>query len=230
VPEKAEGLADMWALFTQRNMLILYPLMMWCAISQATYMASFVPFMTLGMPTTGPNGWDDDKQIKESTLALVGFGIGQVVGGLVNGQLVDLLPTRTVALICIGELLVGAALLVYYTYQLTFTLWFAGVMNIAWGIQDSGANTFCYCILASQFDSKNLPLGLFFFTLSFFAFVFCYVEALITTHTAYLVYFSGCCVWALSSWILFFVAFKLRGKEEEEEIFEEIEEALVPMD
>jgi hypothetical protein len=55
--EKEEGLKDMWALFTQKNMLILYPLMMWCAISQATYMASFVPFMTLGMP----DKWDNDK-------------------------------------------------------------------------------------------------------------------------------------------------------------------------
>ena len=77
------------------------------------------------------------------------------------------MPPRTVALICLGELLVGAGLLLAYTYQLTFTLYFAGLMNIAWGIQDSGANTFCYCILASQFDSKNLPLALFFFTLCF---------------------------------------------------------------
>ena len=140
------------------------------------------------------------------------------------------MPPRTVALICLGELLVGAGLLLAYTYQLTFTLYFAGLMNIAWGIQDSGANTFCYCILASQFDSKNLPLALFFFTLCFFAFVFSYLEALVTTHTANLIYFGFCSLWATSAWVLFLVGFKLRDDGEEEKVFDEVEEALVPME
>ena len=37
--------------------------------------------MTLGMP----KDWNDDKQLKMATLALVGLGAGEIIGGVING-------------------------------------------------------------------------------------------------------------------------------------------------
>jgi len=39
--------------------------------------------MTLGMPAH----FNEDKQLKNATLALVGLGMGEIIGGVINGQL-----------------------------------------------------------------------------------------------------------------------------------------------
>jgi hypothetical protein len=71
-----------WRLFTSKRMLKLVPLLCYSGISMAVYQAALVPLMTITMDPT----WDDNKQIKQATLAQVGLGVGEVVGGLINGE------------------------------------------------------------------------------------------------------------------------------------------------
>jgi hypothetical protein len=42
-----------------------------------------------------PDCWNSEKTIKLSTLAQIGLGLGEVIGGLANGEIQDRLATRT---------------------------------------------------------------------------------------------------------------------------------------
>lgn len=42
-----------------------------------------------------PDCWTSEKTIKLSTLAQIGLGLGEVIGGLANGEIQDRLATRT---------------------------------------------------------------------------------------------------------------------------------------
>jgi len=42
-----------------------------------------------------PGCWTSEKTIKLSTLAQIGLGLGEVIGGLANGEIQDRLATRT---------------------------------------------------------------------------------------------------------------------------------------
>ena len=60
--------------------------MAWSGLSMAIYQAAMVPQMQMSMIK---KNWDDDKQLHWSTLAQVGLGIGEVIGGYVNGEIED---------------------------------------------------------------------------------------------------------------------------------------------
>ena len=89
-PKESE-LKQTWNLFKSTRMLKLLPLMMWSGISMGIYQAAIVPNMVIGMPSD----WDDNKQDQMSTIAQIGLGVGEVIGGLANGEITDRLGTRT---------------------------------------------------------------------------------------------------------------------------------------
>lgn len=72
-----------WRLFNTKRMRQLCPLMIWSGISMATYQAAIVPLMVEQMPKS----WSNEKQVELSTLAQIGLGVGEVVGGLINGEI-----------------------------------------------------------------------------------------------------------------------------------------------
>jgi hypothetical protein len=65
-------------------MLKLVSLLSYSGISMAVMQAALVPLMIITMDDTT---WNDDMKLKQATLAQVGLGIGEVVGGLVNGEI-----------------------------------------------------------------------------------------------------------------------------------------------
>jgi hypothetical protein len=64
------------------------PLCTWTALSLAIYQASFAPLLTLGMDNSHPN-WDYDQQTTAVTVAMISLGIGESVGVLANGWILD---------------------------------------------------------------------------------------------------------------------------------------------
>jgi hypothetical protein len=71
-------------MFTSKRMLKLVSLLSYSGISMAVMQAALVPLMIITMDDTT---WNDDMKLKQATLAQVGLGIGEVVGGLVNGEI-----------------------------------------------------------------------------------------------------------------------------------------------
>ena len=125
----------------------LFPLMAWTGLSMAIYQAVLVPQMTYSMPAS----WDDEKQLKYSALAQVGLGVGEVVGGYLNGEIEDKFGVKASFYANIVQFVLAFAALIAVTYLNEFTLWSATLMNLLWGLSDSGLNIFTECIAGFQF-------------------------------------------------------------------------------
>lgn len=135
-------------LMVSSRMLKIVPFIMWTAISCAIYAGVFVPLMTDTMSTNlKTQDWSDQTKQKNSLLALVGLGLGEIMGSLVLGQIQDRFSNRITVLTCLmlSSISVGTAILYVRVYY--FTLWFAVLMCFAWGFQDGGMNCYISCIL-----------------------------------------------------------------------------------
>ena len=145
----------------------------------------------------------------------MGLGVGEIIGGIMSGQLQDNLPSRVVIIINMVELVIAVAILCYYTLNNHYTLWYALILNFFWGLQDSGLNNFIYCIAGFQFESKTLPFALYFFIQSFFCFVGIFLQALLKTSVSYMVYFAVLAAFSLFAWLLFMFAFDIKLDEKQ---------------
>jgi predicted MFS family arabinose efflux permease len=119
------------------------PLIVWSGISLAIYQSSMIPLMTLGMDKTSQ---DEQAQLKKCNIAMIGLGLGEAVGGYFNGFLHDKYGSRKAVIFNLIELVIAVALLMLYTVNNEFSMWTASVMNLMWGLQDSGVNNFIMCI------------------------------------------------------------------------------------
>jgi predicted MFS family arabinose efflux permease len=77
---------------------------------------------------------------------LVWIGVGESVGGVLNGQLEDRYGAKRVCYFYFAELTVAFAFLFWYTALNEFNPYRAALLNFFWGIQDSAANNFIWCV------------------------------------------------------------------------------------
>lgn len=81
-----EDLKETLQLMFSPRMLKIVPFMMWTAISTAVYAGVFVPLMTDTMPQNPKSlDWDEQTRQRNCLLALVGLGLGEILGSLVLG-------------------------------------------------------------------------------------------------------------------------------------------------
>ena len=66
-----------------------------------------------------------------------------------------------------------------------------------------------------QFESQDRPFSIFYFCQSFFTFVFVYIEAVITSKQAFLIFYIACAVFALVGWLIFYFFFDLSEEKPE---------------
>jgi hypothetical protein len=105
---------------------------------------------------------------------------------------------------------------IWYVINNHFTLTFAFMMNLCWGLQDSGVNVFAECICGFQFKGHlEMPFSIYFFCQSFMCFVGTYVCSALTSPTAYVIFYIGSAVLALASWGIFAVFFEVLEESDE---------------
>ncbi len=81
-----EDILETAKLMVSSRMLKIIPFIMWTAVSCAIYAGVFVPLMTDTMSTnTKTLNWSDQTKQKNCLLALVGLGLGEILGSLVLG-------------------------------------------------------------------------------------------------------------------------------------------------
>jgi len=81
-----EDILETAKLMVSSRMLKIIPFIMWTAISCAIYAGVFVPLMTDTMSTnTNTLNWSDQTKQKKCLLALVGLGLGEILGSLALG-------------------------------------------------------------------------------------------------------------------------------------------------
>ena len=97
--------------------------------------------------------------------------------------------------------------MIWYLMNNEFTLWFAFIMNFAWGLQDAGVNVYSDCLCGFEFESETLPFSVLYFSQSMFCFIFTYVEAPLTTKKLNIIYMIGCAVVGLIAWFFYYFTF-----------------------
>jgi len=163
-----------------------------------------------------PTNCSDNKTLKLSTIAQIGLGVGEVVGGLVNGEIQDRLGTRKALIANLVQVFLAFGVSLVYIINNHFTLWFAFLMNFAWGLQDSGVNVFAETICGFQFKgSLEMPFSIYFFCQSFFCFLGTYVMSALTTPLEYAILYVVCAVLCLIAWAVFGLFFKVLEETDE---------------
>jgi predicted MFS family arabinose efflux permease len=77
---------------------------------------------------------------------MIGVGVGEVLGALLNSQIQDRLGNRVSLYVNVTELCLAMVSLIYYCINDTYSLWFGFTFNLFWGFQDAGVNNFVMCI------------------------------------------------------------------------------------
>jgi hypothetical protein len=115
-----EDILETAKLMLSKRMLKIIPFIIWTAVSCAIYAGVFVPLMTDTMSTNlKTQNWSDQTKQKNCLLALVGLGLGEILGSLVLGQIQDKYSNRLTIITCLllSSLAIGITILfvrIYY--------------------------------------------------------------------------------------------------------------------
>jgi MFS family permease len=135
-------------------MVKLLPLVTLSSYSQAIFATLFVPLMTDAIKANPETqSWVAATSNKHCLLALVGFGVGEIVGGLALGKIMDKIGNKASLVLCLVLMLVGTAAALAFIFIFSFTLWLAVIMTFTWGVQDGALNNLLFCIMDFQFES-----------------------------------------------------------------------------
>ena len=124
------------------------PQLAWTGISIAYYSGNLVEMMSATL------GGNSNYQFKWSMLAMVLFGVGEILGGFLIGSIVDRFGTKA-AIICnlvIILIMFGVTSAFIEVYKFNALAW---IMCFMWGIQDSGVNTQIQETLGFEFDNSS---------------------------------------------------------------------------
>lgn len=137
-----------------RRMLVLMPQILWTGVSVAFYSGILVDAIAASVV-----GTDAEQQYK-AVLAMIAFGVGEILGCFFIGWIVDRFGSKNAAWanvgICLVMTVVTVAFLVVNEYNAL-----AYIMAFMWGIEDSATNTHCQEMLGFEFDNNSEPFSVY---------------------------------------------------------------------
>ena len=74
------------------------------------------------------------KELEKATYAMIGLGVGEVIGGLGNGQLQDKFGYKIALKANLIQLVLAFAMVIYYTIQESWSMYIAVALNFCWGL------------------------------------------------------------------------------------------------
>jgi MFS family permease len=99
-------------------------------------------------------------KFKNSMLAMILFGIGEILGCFFIGLIVDKFGSKTASVMNI--LIMTCMTIVTFIYCWIWEFgWLAFLMCFLWGFQDSAINTHSGEILGFEFDSNSEPFSVY---------------------------------------------------------------------
>lgn len=127
----------------------------------------------------------------KSMYAMMAFGIGELIGSLAIGEVVDRLGNRLASWLTIASVLTQTILILLFIYDNQF-----GVLAISltffWGVQDAAANTQTQQLLGFEFQDNVRSFAVFNVAQSLFTVFVITLEAYIVTNTESYVFNSLC--------------------------------------
>lgn len=106
-------------------------------------------------------GLTEKQKISQSLYAMIGFGIGEFVGGFISGTIIDKIGSKRASLINFLLILIAGILQYYVICQLHFGI-LAYVACFFWGLQDASVNTHTFQILGFEFKNASESFSILF--------------------------------------------------------------------
>lgn len=154
-------------------MLCFVPLCNLSAVSLAVYQAVLIPLLVMGMSPL----LSDADQITNATLACVGLGVGEVIGGMSYGRIQDTFGTKVAATVTLVEWCVACAVAIIYTINNQYSFTFAFLMSMFWGIQDCALNAFQFAVCGFQFEELTTAFAVYYLFKSVTGFICIFLES-----------------------------------------------------
>ena len=195
-------------------MIVLYPIILSTSINLGIYSSVSIKMMVDTMDDEALWGTDDKEKTSKALLCMLGLGVGEIAGSIAFGRVMDKCPIKCTVLINILAATIGYGSLLLFGAFYEFSFPLAILMTTSWGVQDAGIVCLLQSMLGFQFESQTTPFSVYKFMQSLLIFVVFYIESLIETQTAYLVYFCICYALAILAWVVFYNFFDVMSKED----------------
>mmetsp|Transcript_34919 Transcript_34919/g.33963 ORF Transcript_34919/g.33963 Transcript_34919/m.33963 type:complete len:224 (-) Transcript_34919:26-697(-) len=155
-------------------MRFILPELMWTGMSISIYTGILVPTIYDTMPVD----YTDNEKFQASMLAMIYLGVGEVIGGIFMGLLIDKYGCKNCTYINILNVLVASSLVAIYMYNNRYS-WMAYAMTFFWGWQDSFISIHIDSILGFEFPTTKEPFSVDSFMESLTVFSFEVVNSMI---------------------------------------------------
>jgi MFS family permease len=160
----------------------LLPYITYSGISLSIYTGLLVPMVV----TTIPNE-TENQQMMKSLFSMVTLGIGEIVGSLFMGQVIDKLGNKYSSSLNVLAVTIQTLVTLLFLYRNKFSLMVFG-MTFLWGFADAGVNTHLSEILGFEFDNNVEPYSIFNLVQSLSTFVMLMGEAFVKTRGEFFVF------------------------------------------
>ncbi len=128
---------------------------------------------------TMPPEYEENLKFQDSMMAMMSLGVGEVLGGIIMGWVVDKFGTKLSCFVNIVNIFLASTLVIFYLYVDTYS-WLAYLMTFVWGWQDSCISIHIDTILGFEFESTKEPFSIDSFIESLTVFTFQMVQSLIS--------------------------------------------------
>ena len=109
-------------------MRFLLPQLMWTGISISIYTGMLTPIIYKTMPDT----YTDNKKFEDSMFAMISLGVGEVIGGILMGILVDRIGSKKCCLINVCNIAFTVMITAIYIHKDNYN-GLAFFMTFLWG-------------------------------------------------------------------------------------------------
>ncbi|CDW80707.1 major facilitator superfamily protein [Stylonychia lemnae] len=196
-------IVSIWNMAKTRRMRLFLLQQFWTGVSIAYYSGTLTPLIS----ATLPNDSDSDK-LSKSMLAMVAFGVGEVVGGLLIGYLIDTKGSKFVVIANVVIMILMVFFTIFYSVAFTYSP-LAFVMTFLWGVQDGGVNTHCFEMLGFEFANNYEPYSIFNLLQALGASIFLIVASFVNDQSTFIGYSSAIGAFGiLSCGITYFFRFR----------------------
>ncbi|CDW77194.1 major facilitator superfamily protein [Stylonychia lemnae] len=176
-----QAVASMWKFFYNKRFLVLAPQLFWTGISIAYYSGNLVEMMSDSLQKDGK---DDQEQFKLSMLAMVLFGVGEILGCFFIGFIVDRKGSKVATIFNLVIILIMGAVTITFIEVYKYGA-LAFIMCFFWGFQDSAINTHSQEILGFEFDNNSEPFSVYNILQCVACFIFQIIESAVNDQDDY---------------------------------------------
>lgn len=166
----------------QKRMLYILPSISWTGISISIYTGLLIPIIVSTLVDS-----DENDKLMKSFFAMVSLGVGEIVGGLAIGYVIDKVGNKLTSIISIASIILQTIVVITYIGLNQFGF-LAFAMTFLWGVQDSIINTHLAEILGFEFKCSIKPFLVFNFVQCWTAFLFLIIESFVKTKTHLIIF------------------------------------------